>query len=510
MSNAKRTFLSALWNHTGRIAEYVVMYFTAVLIARGLGVEENGRFVGLFSLTQLLLVACSLGLETSLNKFLPQLGEADSESHVRTLLRSVLLLRIAAFAATVLACVAIMETVSLPFLDTNRNVLALVLAFTGLRSIVPLFAMVLTARLYTSLTASINLAVRLLELGGVLLLFRFGFTVENLFLVFFCASAIHVAGYLLFSRPSLFGAAKPVNIRPIVTFGGVFWMNTLVDFILGRQGDVLLLANIHPDRTQAGLYDVAYSLAQLASMTMTVGLSGVSFATFARLAVTEQGMMDRFYAFSIRIISLLTIPVYAFMIAHADSVLRLLYSPSYTPASSLLVGILLFRMLARVFGGPENAEYVLSRGKVGTIVGVGMVAATVNVVLNLLLIPTMGAAGSVIAGGCANVTANALGAIAVFSMSPNKLQVGFWSKLALLSLLAAFAVRSVLPGESLMSLVLNGGVYLALLLFGLFLIKPLTEGDAVWLARISGGMEHVVVWFTSSKADIAESKAPVS
>jgi len=508
MSKAKRTFLSAVWNHTGRTAEYVVMYVTSVLIARGLGVEENGRFVGLFSLTQLLLVACSLGLETSLNKFIPQLREADSEPHVRTILRRVLLLRLAAFAATVAACVAVMETVSLPFLDTNRHVLARVLAFTGLRSIVPLFAMVLTARLQTSLTASITFAVRLLELGGVFLLFTFGFTVENLFLVFFCTSAAHVAGYMLFSRSSLFGAAKLVDLRPIFTFGGVFWMNTLVDFILGRQGDVLLLANIHPHRAQAGLYDVAYSLAQLASMAMTVGLSGVSFATFARLAVTEQGVMDRFYAFSIRIISLLTIPLYAFLIAHAEGVLRLLYSPNYNAAASLLVGILLFRLLSRLFGGPENAEYVLSRGKVGMVVGVGMVAATINLVLNLLLIPTMGAAGSVIAGGCANVTVNALGAMAVFSMSPNKIQFRFWLKLSLLSLVAAFAVRAALPGESPTVLVLNASIYFAFLLLGLFFIKPLTEADADWLARIGGGVQRVVVWFTPPKSNIVETKAP--
>ncbi|MBM2840588.1 MAG: hypothetical protein HW412_1116, partial [Bacteroidetes bacterium] len=46
MTDPQATFKSALWNHAGKVLEFVLMYFISVLIARGLGVAENGTFVG--------------------------------------------------------------------------------------------------------------------------------------------------------------------------------------------------------------------------------------------------------------------------------------------------------------------------------------------------------------------------------------------------------------------------------------------------------------------------------
>ncbi len=506
MPKARRIFESALWNHAGRILEYVLMYFTSVVIARGLGVHENGRFVGLFSLTQLLIVLCSLGLETSLNKFIPQLDPEHADQQARFILRRLLLLRIGAFTGATVLFAAFVRFVPVPFLDVNRHVLAPVILFTGVRALVPLFAMVLTARLRTAVTALINLFVRIVELGAVLWVLTGTFNVENLFLVFLGTSILHGVAYVGFSRSTLFGSTHPVEMRPILSFGGLFWINTLVDFVLGRQGDVLLLANLHPDREQAGLYDVAYSVAQLASMAMTVGLSGVMFATFARLAVDNQTVMDRFYAFSIRIVSLLTLPLFAFIIWNAGAILQILYSPQFSTAGPLVVGILTFRIVSRLFGGPENAEYLLSRGRVASVVSLGIAAAATNIVLNIVLIPRLGAFGSVIASGCANVLVNMLGALTVYRISPNRLQVVFWLKLTLVSVMAAIIGRTLIPDESLASLIFNGIVFLTALVLGLLVIKPLTQGDAQWLYQLSGRLERVLGLFTSTRTPFPDTK----
>lgn len=506
MSQARRIFESALWNHTGRILEYVLMYLTSVVIARGLGVQENGRFVGLFSLTQLLMVLCSLGLETSLNKFIPQLSAEHADQQGRFVLRRALLLRVGAFAGVTVLFSVFLRLVPVPFLEANCQVLVPVILFTGVRALVPLFAMVLTARLRTAVNALINLFVRTIELGAVLWLLSNTFNVENLFLVFLGTSILHVVAYVAFSRSTFFGPVQAVAMRPILSFGGLFWINTLVDFVLGRQGDVLLLANLHPDRAQAGLYDVAYSLAQLAAMAMTVGLSGVMFATFARLAVDNQDVMDRFYAFSIRIVSLLTLPLFAFMIWNAEGILQILYSPRYSAAMPLVVGILMFRVVSRLFGGPENSEYLLSRGRVGSVVSFGIAAAATNIVLNILLIPHFGAVGSVIAGGCANVLVNMLCALAVYRISPNRIQLFFWVKLTFVSATAAFLGQTLIPNHSLPSLIINGIVFLMVLVLGLLLIKPLTRGDVEWLCRLGGRLERVLGLFAATKSPVPNTK----
>lgn len=496
MSQAKRTFTSALWNHAGKILEYLLMYVTSIVIARGLGVAENGRFVGLFSLSQLLLVLCSFGLETSLNKFIPQLTRERNNEKVTYVLRKALMIRGGAFFGVAILICSLVMFVSVPFFAENEQFLLWILLFTGVRSIFPLFAMVLTAQLRTALTARINLVIRVMELAAILVLTHLHFTVQNIFILFLCTSALHVVSYAVFSRTNFVGEAERIDMKPIITFGGIYWMNTIVDFILGRQGDVLFLTNLLPDSSQAGLYDVAYSVAQLASMAMTVGLSGVTFATFARLAVSDTEIMDRFYGFSIRIISLLTIPLYAFLIFNAASVLPILYSTKYAGAVSLVQGILFFRTASRLFGGPENGEYLLSHGRVGTLVSVGIISALENFILNVLLIPKLGAMGSVIASGCGNLTVNLLGALAVYKISESGLQLFFWGKLTAACFFASFFCFYFFPTAGVSSLIFSGLLYVFSLGSLLLIIKPLTPKDFQWLSQIDERLGDVLQPFT--------------
>jgi O-antigen/teichoic acid export membrane protein len=504
MSKVQLTFRSALWNHAGKVLEYVLMYLTSILIARGLGVAENGRFVGLFSLSQLMLVLCSFGLETSLNKFIPQLEQGSQVEQTRYMLRRMALIRGGACLGVSLLLIVVLLMV--PGLSSEpRSVLLIVLLFSTVRSFFPLFAMALTAQLRTALTAKINVAVRMIEACAAALMVNFGMSVESLFVLFLSTSTLHVLLYVLFSRTNLIGNASPVEMNPIIRFGGIFWINAIADFFLGRQGDVLFLKNMLSDPTPASLYDVAFSLAQLVALGMTVGLSGVTFATFARLAVTSASAVDRFYAFSIRGISLLTIPFFAFLLFNADTVLTVLYSEKYRAAVPLLQGILMFRILCRLFGGAENAEYLLSHGRVVGVVTISGVAAFVNVALNLALIPHMQAGGSVIASGCANVLANGLGALMVAKMSTNRIQIGFWVKLTAVSLVAAFLSSMIGGGGGISHLVLAALLYTAMMAVALVLLKPFTALDRDWLIQLDERISRfLLIAAERGKARVAE------
>lgn len=496
MSKAKATFHSILWNHAGKILEYILMYAASILIARGLGAAENGTFVGLLSFSQLLLVLCSLGLETSLNKFIPQLAHEKKDEKVAFTLRRLLLLRVTACFVVAGLFYSVIVLFTIPFLGQSRKVLLFVLLFTGIRSIYPLFAMVLTAQLRTVLTARISLVIRSLELLAILVLMQFNLTVENIILLFLSTSFLHVLAYVIFSRINLFIETEAVDMKPMIQFGSIYWINTLVDFILGRQGDILFLTNLLQDPSQGGLYDVAYSLAQTASMGATIGLAGVTFATFARLAVSERETMDRFYAFSIRLISLLTIPLYAFLLFNAGSIAGVLYSPRYLGAESLVQGILVFRIVSRLFGGPENAEYLLATGHAGKIIGYGVAAASINIALNIFLVPILGATGSVIAGGVGNLAVNVMAAFGVYRRSSNRIQIGFWSKLTLVSVGASFVTTLIILSTGIVSLIIAGIIYALILCIALFVIKPLAASDTEWFSSIDNRLGLFLGRFT--------------
>ena len=483
MADPRSTFVSALWNHAGKIAEYMLMYLTSVLIARGLGVLENGVFVGLFSVSQLLLVFVSFGLEVSLNKHVPQLEGENRLERLRFILRGALALRVLAviFLAAALGGSMLLFNSLIP--QTLASFIWLLLAYTGVRSIVTLLSVVLTAELRTRATAVINVLTRMIEATVIGLMVSGGMTTTRVFVVILSTATFQLACYIVAARARLFGRAERVAVLPIILFGGVYWINIGVEYFLGRQGDVLFLTMLLPDSTQASLYDVAFAVSQLASLSMTIGLGGITLATSARLALRGSETLERFYGFMIRMTSLLSLPLYAFVLFNAGSVLFVLYSSRYAAAAGLIQGIAGFRILCRLFGGPENAEFLLSRGQVSRLVGIGVIAAVFNVGLDVLLIPGMGAMGAVIGSGVGNLAVNLLGALAVIRTSSVRVQWQFWLKTVLATCIASLAAGFLFPPAGYFLIgaqVLTYGILVTILFV---VIKPLTAGDMEWVSR---------------------------
>jgi O-antigen/teichoic acid export membrane protein len=278
---------------------------------------------------------------------------------------------------------------------------------------------------------------------------------------------------------------------PLVKFGAIFWLNTLAELVLAKYAAVVLLNALGGTASEASLFDVAYALSHLATLVLTVGFGGVTLATFARLATSDPGVLQRFYCFAIRILSLLIIPVCAYLLVNGRFLLTAIYSPEYLAAFPLLQLLLSFQMVSRLFAGPENAEYLLAKGKVGPLVAIGLVAAGVNLLLNFLLIPSMGGMGAVIAGGVATLLVNMMGAALVWRDGRSRIQVGYWVRITGMSLCASVVAYMVIDAETVIRAVLNGVVFAVALIGLLFLIKPFPAGDAEWITRMGRGGKWV-------------------
>jgi O-antigen/teichoic acid export membrane protein len=285
---------------------------------------------------------------------------------------------------------------------------------------------------------------------------------------------------LAFGQSTLVGRWKTIPLGPVLAFGTVFWINLAVEFFLGRFGDVFLLSVLLPERTFASLYDVASSLNQAALLAATAGFAGISFAKLARLAATQPESMNRFYITLVRAISFITIPLFAFLLFHGEGVVTVLYSSSFAGAASVLQILVLFRLCSRLFAGGENAEYLLSKGKVLPLVAIGLVAAFVNIGLDILLIPFYGAQGAAVATGIANLLVNALAWRLVRNAGGPKLQLLFWVRLTIISLVSSWIVALVFGDMVFFA----GCAYVILGVVAAWLIRPLRPEDVDALASL--------------------------
>jgi O-antigen/teichoic acid export membrane protein len=281
----------------------------------------------------------------------------------------------------------------------------------------------------------------------------------------------------------------------MVIFGGAFWGNTVVDYFLGRHGDIAFLSVLLPNTGQASLYDVAFSVVQMGAVGMTIGLSGISLALASRIASESVRRLDLFTMTVVRFVSLLTIPLYAFLYWNIPLVLSVLYPASFNGAAAFVQGMVIFRLVSRLFGGGENADYLLARGKVVPLVLIGLLSASTNVLLDILLIPSLGARGAVIASGVANLTVNGLSAFLVMRRSSVSLQFVSWSLLVAASLLAAFVVSIPSTLENELGLLLRLTGFTALMVLGGLIVRPMTRLDLELLGRVDERMLPIVAPF---------------
>ncbi|MBM2841784.1 MAG: Polysacc synt protein, partial [Bacteroidetes bacterium] len=183
-------------------------------------------------------------------------------------------------------------------------------------------------------------------------------------------------------------------------------------------------------------------------------------------------------------------------------VLLVMYSSRYLAATGFIQGIAAFRIVGRLFGGPENAEFLLARSEVSKLVGIGIIGAIVNVGLDLLLIPSLCATGAVVGSGIGNLAVNLLGAFAVYKSSSERIQWKFWLKIVSVTCATSFVCSIVIPPTNLVLICAQAIIYALLILFFFVLIKPLTGADREWLSRIDSRLAAPLRYFARSDSSI--------
>ena len=470
---------SAFWNHLGKVADYALMYVVSVLVARGLGVDLYGRYTALISLVHVLLVASSFGLEVALTRYGAGFQGAAVDERLRFLFRRGAAVRVTLFLAAAFVGGGIAIATGWVNVSADITVLLLLGGYALSRAVLPLFVAILTARFRTGRVAVISVLGRLCEVAGIAMAGPSGLTLSWVVGVLCVAGAIQIGLHAVWNARAWWGSTSPIPLRPVFVFGGVFWLNALVDYFLGRQGDIALLTMVGGDPAATSRYDVSYTIMQAGAMIATLGLSGVSLAALSRFGEHEVAPRARLYETLVRINSLLTIPVLGFLFVSAPDILALIYTGPFVSAATVLRVLIGIRIVTRIFAGGENADLLLSMDMVRPLVVIGVIAAAVTVALHLLLIPLYAAEGAAIASGLGTVAANALGIQRVRTVLPVSIQWRSWVTLTGLTAAAGWVAHLAVPtAPTILPFVLKGIVFCAAWILPALFVRPLALHDA--------------------------------
>lgn len=503
MALARSILRGFLWNHAGKLTEYALVYIFSLIVARRLGAELTGVYAMLLSVAQLLLVISSFGLEMSIASRLPGLLKDNSIGEVRAAVRKVVLARAVAVGVIGLLFVAVRDYLItlLGAPPAFVDVLLLLLFYVAFRSFVSLFTSLHYAHLETRKPAFIALVMRCGEVLGALVVLGLGFGLREIILLIVLTGLFHATALAASLGNLLWGPVSRSNQWSLLSMGGKFWANTMMEFLLGKQTTVLLMSYFLVATASIGYYDVAMNLAGVINFGMTIGFSGMSIASLSSVHATNERLMPQYWEFLSRAVAVMVIPAFIFAAYFAGEIVVLLYMEDFLPSTVLFQVLVVFYIGTRMLAGGIAADYLHSQGMSARLITASLTGAAANIGLGIFLIPRLGVLGAVYATGVAALLVASLHAYYSWKLLRIELPLVPALSLTAISLMSASIARwlgGVILIDNLLALL---ALYLGVLAMLSSIVKPLREQDVDFIEGLPTFVRTIVRLFTRVSLD---------
>lgn len=381
----------------------------SVLTARYLHPDDMGRYAFLVWLAGLLAVLLSLGLPTTLTRYTAEAIGGRRAGEAGALLRLVigwqLALTLAAAALLALAALLVPATWRWLLVATALSVPSLVLngslgAFLSGLSVFGPQALLSVGML--GLLAGLLVVVAGLDAG-----------VGGLLLAHAAANGAGLAVLVWLARREgrRRGAAPPpeplaADARAdVVRYARSASALVVLDAVVWQRTEVAFLQALAP-AAEVAFYALAFGIAAQVGR-IPYQLSLVLFPRFpALVGAGRASELAGLHATATRYLVLLGAPLAVGLAVTAPGVVRLLYGPAYDPAAPVLATLALGSLVA--FAAGASPAVLHASKQQGRLVRQGLVAAAVDVVVALALIPLAGALGAALASVAAQVLGSVL------------------------------------------------------------------------------------------------------
>lgn len=494
MTFGQRVGRSVLWNLAARAVEFCAAYAASVVAARAFGPVGFGTYSIALSLVTLGYFATSLGLNEVLNVHVPRLAAAPGQ--VAWLLRR--LLRLRAGIALALSCALFLAAPWIaaawrnPALEPVLRVAALYTFFSQTSLLLEYF---FVGRLDLPRVARVRVSVQLLNLIAAGAALRFHLAPAQLVLALAGSGALGVAWLLWGARAMLRLPGEPFDLTAVRHFALGVWMASLLSFVLGRQSDVLLIGLFRPGTDEAGCYAAASLLVTILASGLLMGTEGVTMAAFAEVEQrVDRAGLGRLWTLHLKMDVLLSVPFLIFGARYAREIIEVLYGAGFARAGILLLAYAGFWVVARIGGGGTNLSVLYAMNDARTPLRVLGVSGAANLLLNLILVPRLGALGAVIGTGCALAASSFASARVVAGRTGGRIPVAFALKMLLACGGALLALQLVPLPHGLPGLAMAGGVGFVICLAGLRLLRPFDDDDRRLLAKLSPAAGRLASW----------------
>lgn len=356
---------------------------TAGILSRHLGVDRFGKFHYLFAFYYFFLALNDFGINTVVVREISKNKHRSGE-----ILGSIFLFKLALSLFSLLAAWTVVLRMGFEG-DLRRGLL--IYGF-----ILPLMALQLPAVVYQVHLKLARLSVLSLINKGIAFIFIltavwFGFGITGLAIALILSETFY--SLLLFrDARSLIEPVWKWNsrvLRAILCSGIPIGLTGLLVAVINRSSFILLerLSDLH----QLGLFSAAVKVTSLAE-ALPLMLMGTLYPLMTYYAVEDPARLRALYRKGLLLLTLLGIALAALVSLLSPQIVRVVFGRSYIPAFPILTTLIW--ATAFIYPALCGGNLLISLGRERVSLVIILIAAILNVSLNLRMIPLWGALGA--------------------------------------------------------------------------------------------------------------------
>jgi O-antigen/teichoic acid export membrane protein len=495
----------------------ISLFLLTIIITRKVPTEQYGIYAITQTAYNTILYIFAFGMEDTTTTYVPRVFAEYGIASAALLVRRLLTLRIITVVivaavllfgmsgiATLVAAIPLSGAAGVaaglrdPVLLSHTTPVALYVLGSSIAS---LLQAVCAGLMRIRVVFVIGSLTQLAVLGITFSVLQLGWGINSVLWTLAICSLLNATAFIIWQAKFIFtrGATYKQPILPLIRLSFSAWQTNLIQGALLKQISVILLGIFAISTLAAsvntGYFNLSFQLADGANLLLVTGFGGIASAALAAAFVGNNNeRLSRSWQALVKIETLLAAPGLVFCLFNSSTIVLALYGNKYVAVGQLFAIFLFFNIFARILGTTINQYALYVTGKARLVVLSEWAGLVAIVVIGVVLIPTYGAAGALIADGVARIITGILMLAFLWNALPHKYPVGFTLRFLLALTLAA------LPGilwhpTSRILLGLSGAIFLVLCTGLLYLIKPLSKEDMTMLSGLNGRLAWYVRWF---------------
>lgn len=397
MPSTREKLTGALyWTFVPRTVQLLVSLFTSILIVRTLSDFDFGTLKVLQGILSVFVLLISFGLGQALNRYVPELRVSARPGQSRALLYRCVALQSSIWLVLIAAMLLLQGSLVERF-PTYAHLLILGVLLAILEVAAGTFNQYAVASYRTrEMAAGVTVGYVVVALATAVLLYV-GLRVEGVLIALGAGHLVNSITLLALLRGegswTDAGRAERSRFpwRRLLSYAVPWIPNNLLNFVVWRSSETILLGIFRP-RQEAGYFDRAYQIPQMALEFIPNSVYSLVLAGFSETANVAKERMPEFLSFYYRLLFFVLAPVSLLGFALGDRILLAMYGMKMAAAGPYCQAFFLIFTIS-FFGTPLSmAVYVMEKVWVNLLVNLGYAAVTLA--LDLLLIPRYGLLGA--------------------------------------------------------------------------------------------------------------------